>query len=166
MTWSTRQQRANYQKMDVDEILPGVFISGCSPAADKETLQKLQITHIVNLASLFGNRFPELFTYLKIEIADSDDVDIKQHFYRVFRFIESTLTLGGRVLIHCNAGVSRAGAMITAYVMKTKGLKLKEALKFVRSKRTNNPVTPNDGFLRDLKKFEKQLVAVKVIKTT
>lgn len=166
MTWSTRQQRANYQKMDVDEILPGVFISGCSPAADKETLQKLQITHIVNLASLFGNRFPELFTYLKIEIEDSDDVDIKQHFYRVFRFIESTLTLGGRVLIHCNAGVSRAGAMITAYVMKTKGLKLKEALKFVRSKRRNNPVTPNDGFLRDLKKFEKQLVAVKVIKTT
>lgn len=56
--------------------------------------------------------------------------------------------------------------MITAYVMKTKGCKLKDALKFVRSKRRNNPVTPNDGFLRDLKKFEKQLVAVKVIKTT
>lgn len=97
---------------------------------------------------------------------DSDDVDIKQPIYRVLRFIESTLTLGGRVLIHCNAGVSRAGAMITAYVMKTKGCKLKDALKFVRSKRRNNPVTPNDGFLRDLKKFEKQLVAVKVIKTT
>lgn len=80
--------------MDVDEILPGVFISGCSPAADKETLQKLQITHIVNLASLFGNRFPESFTYLKIEIEDSDDVDIKQPIYRVLRFIESTLTLG------------------------------------------------------------------------
>lgn len=94
------------------------FLAGCSPAADKEILQKLQITHIVNLASWFGNRFPELFTYLKIEIEDSDDVDIKQHFYRVFRFIESTLTLEGRVLIHCNAGVSRAGAMITAYVMK------------------------------------------------
>lgn len=142
------------------------FLAGCSPAADKETLQKLQITHIVNLASLFGNRFPESFTYLKIEMEDSDDVDIKQPIYRVLRFIESTLTLGGRVLIHCNAGVSRAGAMVTAYVMKTKGCKLKDALKFVRSKRRNNPVTPNDGFLRDLKKFEKQLVAVKVIKTT
>lgn len=82
------------------------FLAGCSPAADKETLQKLQITHIVNLASLFGNRFPESFTYLKIEIEDSDDVDIKQPIYRVLRFIESTLTLGGRVLIHCNAGVS------------------------------------------------------------
>lgn len=116
------------------------------------------------MASLFGNKFPEHFSYLKIEIEDSEDEEIKKHFYGVFKFVENTLTLGGRVLIHCNAGVSRAGTMVTAYVMKSKGMHLQDALKFVRSRRKNNPVTPNDGFLRELKKFERQLISVKVIK--
>ena len=116
------------------------------------------------MASLFGNKFPEHFSYLKIEIEDSEDEEIKKQFYGVFKFVENTLTFGGRVLIHCNAGVSRAGTMVTAYVMKSKGMNLKDALKFVRSRRKNNPITPNDGFLRELKKFEKQLMSVKVIK--
>jgi protein-tyrosine phosphatase len=109
------------------------------------------------MASLFGNKFPESFSYCRIEIEDSEDEEIKSHFYKVFNFIEKSLTVGGQVLVHCNAGVSRAGTVVTAYVMKTKRLGLKDALKFVRSKRKNNPTTPNDGFMKQLKKFEKQL---------
>lgn len=109
------------------------------------------------MASLFGNKFPESFSYFRIEIEDNEDEEIKSHFYKVFSFIEKSLNVGGRVLVHCNAGVSRAGTMVTAYVMKSKGSSLKDALKFVRSKRQNNPTIPNDGFMKELKKFEKQL---------
>ncbi|XP_061164304.1 uncharacterized protein LOC133173329 [Saccostrea echinata] len=164
MTWLTRSRLGNYQRLDVDEILPGVYISGCSPAANEEILKSLQITHIVNMASLFRNKFPESFSYLKIDIEDIEDEQIQKHFSTVFKFIDSSLTLGGRTLIHCNAGVSRAGTIVTAYVMKSQGLGLKDALKFVRSKRKNNPTIPNDGFMKELKKFEKQLIAVNVIK--
>lgn len=48
--------------------------------------------------------------------------------------------------------------------MKIKGCKFKDVFKFVWFKRRNNFVILNDGFLRDLKKFEKQFVVVKVIK--
>lgn len=150
--------------MDVDEIVPGVYISGCGPAANEEILKRLQITHVVNMASLFRNKFPESFSYLKINIEDTEDEPIQTHFSTVFRFIDSSLTLEGRTLIHCNAGVSRAGTMVTAYVMKSKGLGLKDALKFVRSKRKNNPTIPNDGFMKELKKYEKKLTANGVIK--
>lgn len=95
---------------------------------------------------------------------DFDDVDIKQYIYRVFRFIESILIFGGCVLIYCNVGVLRVGVMIIVYVMKIKGCKFKDVFKFVWFKRRNNFVILNDGFLRDLKKFEKQFVVVKVIK--
>lgn len=54
--------------------------------------------------------------------------------------------------------------MIIVYVMKIKGWKFKDVFKFVWFKRRNNFVILNDGFLRDLKKFEKQFVVVKVIK--
>jgi predicted protein tyrosine phosphatase len=38
----------------------------------------------------------------------------------------------GNVLVHCNRGVSRSSSIIIAYLMKRKGLGLKEALEFTK----------------------------------
>lgn len=41
----------------------------------------------------------------------------------------------GRILVHCNKGVSRSPSVVVAYLMKTKELSFPDALQFVQEKR-------------------------------
>jgi len=59
------------------------------------------------------------YRYLVLEIADTITENIIQHFKKVKAFIDEALNLGGRVLIHGNAGISRSAALVLAYVMET-----------------------------------------------
>jgi dual specificity MAP kinase phosphatase/dual specificity phosphatase 12 len=45
--------------------------------------------------------------------------------------------------------------MVTAYIMKTKGLQLPKALNFVQKRR--RWVHPNPGFMKQLKKYQLRL---------
>ncbi|KAK3102067.1 hypothetical protein FSP39_008506 [Pinctada imbricata] len=114
------------------------------------------------MASYFDNPFPEKYTYFRIDKEDVEDTDLLENFKSAFEFIDEGRKKG-KVLVHCNAGISRAGTMITAYVMKTKAMKRDEAMEFAQSKR-NNPIDPNDGFLKQLLEFEKLLIKENVIK--
>lgn len=55
----------------------------------------------------------------------------------------------GRVLVHCNAGVSRSATVCIAYLIKEEGMSFEEALGHVKSKR--ECIRPNDGFMKQLK---------------
>ncbi|XP_015866380.1 uncharacterized protein LOC107403964 isoform X2 [Ziziphus jujuba] len=59
----------------------------------------------------------------------------------------------GSVLVHCFAGVSRSAAIITAYLMRTEHLSQEDAIESLRQ--SCEFVCPNDGFLDQLKMFEK-----------
>ena len=65
--------------------------------------------------------FPSLFTYKVIEIPDENHINIKQYFPECNAFIDNALSNGGRVLVHCAAGVSRSASVVIAYVMYKKG---------------------------------------------
>jgi len=58
----------------------------------------------------------------------------------------------GAVLVHCFAGVSRSAAIITAYLMRTEQKSQEDALESLRE--VCEFVSPNDGFLEQLKLFE------------
>lgn len=62
----------------------------------------------------------------------------------------------GKILIHCNAGVSRSTAVCIAYLMKTEKMRFVEAYDYVKSKR--ECIRPNDGFLRQLKEFDANFI--------
>jgi dual specificity phosphatase 12 len=51
---------------------------------------------------------------------------------------------GGKVLVHCFAGVSRSATIIIAYMMQEHGMNYHSAFKFVKSKRPF--INPNEGF--------------------
>jgi protein-tyrosine phosphatase len=61
----------------------------------------------------------------------------------------------GNVLVHCYAGVSRSASIVIAYFMHKHKLSLLDAMKLVKSKRSC--ISPNVGFLLQLKEFEKEL---------
>ena len=156
-----------------------LFIGSQDVAADKKQLIGAKITHILNVASgktisfpsllflLFltehlhfsgiSNFFPDLFLYKSVEILDVPESKITAHFQPCFDFIDEALgSPTGRILVHCNAGISRSGAIVVAYVMKNRGLGLADALNFAKKSRAK--VNPNPGFLSQLRDFEKDLI--------
>ncbi|KAI5317659.1 hypothetical protein L3X38_037366 [Prunus dulcis] len=60
--------------------------------------------------------------------------------------------MGGSVLLHCFADVSRSASIITAYLMRTEHLSQEDALGSLRQ--SCEFVCPNDGFLDQLKMYD------------
>jgi dual specificity MAP kinase phosphatase len=68
---------------------------------------------------------------------------------------DSVKASGGRVLVHCHAGVSRSATVCMAYVMKNLDYDLRSAYDFVKARRPC--VSPNLHFMGQLLEFEKRL---------
>ena len=123
-------------------------------AADFELLRRHKVTHILNIASHVENAFPKLFKYKRIRILDLPSEKITHHFPDCFEFIAHGMSRGC-VLVHCNAGVSRASTVVIGFLMLSKRMKYTEAYEFLKAKRPC--IRPNDGFRNQLKEYELSL---------
>ena len=92
--------------------------------------------------------------YKNVEILDDPSTNIRIFFEGCFDFIDDGRQ-EGCILVHCNAGVSRAPTIVIAYLMKKFNMHLKEAFDLVKSVRPC--VRPNDGFMKILKQYESEL---------
>jgi protein-tyrosine phosphatase len=71
------------------------------------------------------------------------------------KFVDEQRKAGKTTYVHCAAGVSRSGMVVTAYLMYRNGWSRDETLAFVRSRR---PVTnPNPAFMKLLEEWEQEL---------
>ena len=61
----------------------------------------------------------------------------------------------GKVLVHCQAGISRSSTIVIAYLMKKKGISLETA--FRETKKIRSIVEPNILFYSQLYEFESEL---------
>ena len=72
----------------------------------------------------------------------------------ILRWIEARVVEGKKVLIHCLGGLGRSGTVATAWVMYSKKLPLREALRRVRSVRPGAVETQEQvEVLKELGKF-------------
>lgn len=67
-------------------------------------------------------------------------------------FPDSVKESGGRVLVHCQAGISRSATICLAYLIHAHRVRLNEAFEFV--KRRRHVISPNLGFMGQLLQFE------------
>ena len=86
---------------------------------------------------------------------DVPSTNLAAHFNAAFRFINAAINDSGIVFVHCFAGASRSATIVIAYLMKERGMSLREAYRFVKSKRCF--INPNEGFVKQLQRFEKSL---------
>lgn len=107
-----------------------------------------------------------------IPVLDWDDQDLLAHFPQCFKFIEEGLSSGGKVLVHwyvrllrkqsklsdSGAGISRSPTVVIGYLMHSLQISYMEARKKVEDVRPG--IWPNDGFVEQLEKFDRQLKEV------
>ncbi|NWY51432.1 DUS27 phosphatase, partial [Chionis minor] len=156
------KDRLETPKDAVDEVWPNVFIAEKSVAVNKSRLKRLGITHVLNAAHGTGvYTGPGFYNglniqYLGIEVDDFPDMDISKHFRPAAEFLdEALLTYRGKILVSSEMGISRSAVLVAAYLMIYHHMTILEALMTLRKKRA---IYPNDGFLKQLRELNEQLL--------
>ena len=91
------------------------------------------------------------FNHKVFEVEDCATQNIIQYFGECINFIKEN----DKILVHCMAGASRSATIVIAYIMWEQKMSSQDALDFVSKKRSI--ICPNEGFIDQLKIFEKLL---------
>uniref|UniRef100_A0A3P9GX58 Dual specificity protein phosphatase n=1 Tax=Oryzias latipes TaxID=8090 RepID=A0A3P9GX58_ORYLA len=139
------------------EILPFLYLGSALHASKKEVLDAIGISALLNVSADCPNHFEGAYQYKCIPVEDNHKEDISCWFLEAIEFIDSVRDSSGRVLVHCQAGISRSATICLAYLMKRKRIRLDEAFEFVRRRRSI--ISPNFSFMGQLLQFESQVLA-------
>ncbi|XP_029439687.1 dual specificity protein phosphatase 1 [Rhinatrema bivittatum] len=139
------------------EILPFLYLGSAYHASRKDMLDALGITALINVSANCPNHFEGHYQYKSIPVEDNHKADISSWFNEAIDFIDSMKNAGGRVFVHCQAGISRSATICLAYLMRTNRVRLDEAFEFVKQRRSI--ISPNFSFMGQLLQFESQVLA-------
>ena len=127
-------------------VAPALYVGPQYRARGKRTLARAGITHIVNMRSEFDDATHGLTPqdaadrYCHLPTAD-DRAPAPAHLAQGAAFIREAIGGGGKVYIHCSAGVGRAPTMAAAYLME-QGCDMDAALELIRRARPFINLTP------------------------
>lgn len=113
--------------------------------------------------------------YKQIIIADENDIGYEDFVDAIIHpskeFIDSALLETGekeeetreekerlqshRLVVHCEAGISRSSSVVIAHLMRCRKMTLKEAYDYVHERKNN--IDPNNTFLKHLLTYERHL---------
>ena len=143
------------------EVSDNIYIGNKYNAHDGTLLRRLRITHVLNCAARplheggAGLTSPydarSNITYMAFEACDTLGYPIMRHYSAAKHFIDKALRQGGRVLVHCELGINRSGAICVAYMMERERLPLLTAIKRIKNDRPT--VLVNEGFQQQLVDF-------------
>lgn len=146
---------------DVHQIIDNIFLGSKSAAMNIDWLKQNKITHVLDIGSSFPiQHYEKDYNSLKIcrtfiLISDQTDVPIKSIFSLCHNIIDSCLNSNGKILVHCEMGISRSSTIIISYLMYKNKMAMDTALTIVKEKRSI--IRPNCGFLYQLLKYENEL---------
>lgn len=136
----------------IDKVTDKIYLGCYNGALDIKYLQAEKIT---NILSLIGDESPGYeggeFIQKIIDIDDFPSENIIKYFKECIEFIESA----NKTYVHCMCGISRSSTIVIAYLMWKTQATYNEAYFFVKNRRKF--IAPNDGFVQQLKIFEKLL---------
>lgn len=139
-----------------------LYLGSKISAENRNILDENEISAIVNCAIEIPNVFTNVkeadgikITYLSLEMDDDPSFDPDPSLQTAIAFLNDNLKLGKRVLIHCQAGISRSATIVIGYLMVEQKMPLKEAYQLVKTQRPQ--IQPNAGFFKFLQQLELKL---------
>ncbi|XP_042230674.1 dual specificity protein phosphatase 10-like [Homarus americanus] len=147
---------ATIEQAQASEVLPFLYIGNARDAQDLRVLQALGITRVLNVTShVPGYHENSGICYKTLPAMDSGHQNLRQYFDEAIHFIDEARQAGARVLVHCQAGVSRSPTIVIAYLMKHTRMTMVDSYKYVKSRRLI--ISPNLNFMGQLVEWETAL---------
>ncbi|XP_042288933.1 dual specificity protein phosphatase 19-like isoform X2 [Thunnus maccoyii] len=137
--------------LQVGVVRPFLLLASQDAAHDIDTLQRYKVSHVLNVAYGVTNLFPDQLVYKTLQILDLPETDITSYLGECSSFIDQAREQGV-VLVHCNAGVSRASSIVIGYLMLREGLPFDDAYGQVKLARPS--IRPNPGFYQQLQSYK------------
>lgn len=135
--------------INFDRIEPNIFL-GSAPqnSIDVARLKQMKITAILSLQSdgdfkshrIDWKKLQSAYQYNQITvqrfaIIDFDESDLGNKLAEPVKALNSLLTVGHRVYVHCNAGICRAPATVLGYLCHYRDMTIDEGLEYLRLRR-------------------------------
>jgi hypothetical protein len=148
------------QRNEISKIIDNLYLGNCYNAinSDKcQILKDLNIQAILNITTDKDTKCKYLLDddYLQLPLLDLAIVDISLVFDQAFQFIESKISAGRSVYVHCQEGISRSATIVIMYLMRKNKSTFQSTLDYIKSKR--GCIDPNLGFVLKLMDEEKRL---------
>jgi protein-tyrosine phosphatase len=108
------------------QVLDRLYLGGFKDAEDLRTANPLGISHVCNCTTEKLNLNKRRFHIIQMDQIDGHEWNVPK-LYAAVNWVREALMTGGRVLIHCHAGVSRS-PVLTACYLYTCGFDFNRAL--------------------------------------
>jgi len=139
--------------LSIGKVRNWLFISSQDVPNDLILIKNNKISHILSLLPGFvlNSHVRNIAkNHLVLDIYDEEGFNLQSpEISNAMRFINSCRESNDVILIHCNAGISRAPTTAIMYLMIYEELPFDEAFKLVKEARPT--IKPNDGFLNQLR---------------
>lgn len=124
---------------DYSEIIPGLWLGNSKASRDIKFIKEHKITAILNCTKDVENVFDGI-EYMRIPVDDdltsAEIASMRKYLPHAVSFIYKNRVLdGGRVLVHCYAGIQRSAMCVLAYLLKTTDLSKEKATALIIRKR-------------------------------
>jgi len=135
------------------EIVEGVYLGGVDAVKERTALQKTGITHILQMVG--RQHHAGHLSYHRCFLPDREGAgpQLLAALPEACQFIREALAGGGKVLLHCRAGMSRSPCLLMGYLIAERGMSLREAFLLIASHRP--AIKPNLTFLPALLEWER-----------
>lgn len=169
----------------LSQITDSVYLTGVIGVKRPDLMRSVGITHVLNVAAgdlahlhydlgkprksctsedefadpaLESNcgpgKAPDLVVRRE-DLRDSEDQSLLPYLDDLVDFVADAVRAGGKVVVHCVAGVSRSASVVLAYLVREHGMTLREAHDHVIARRP--VVNPNMGFWIALVEYERNV---------
>lgn len=136
-------------------ILPDFLYLGSQDAVMQKNVKKYQLTDILSVGiqtPAYDNSSSSIVRTHFVECLDLPETQLNPIVRQTNQILNSVHSRRGKVLVHCNAGVSRSSTICIVYLMFERKMCFDSAYALVKSKR--ECIRPNDGFLKQLKQMD------------
>uniref|UniRef100_A0A2K5QIS2 Protein-serine/threonine phosphatase n=1 Tax=Cebus imitator TaxID=2715852 RepID=A0A2K5QIS2_CEBIM len=125
--------RSAYDQGGPVEILPFLYLGSTYHESKCKFLANLHITALLNVSWRICEVCTTHLHYKWIPVEGSHTADISSHLQEPIDFIDCVREKRGKVLVHCEAGISHSPTICMAYLVKTKQFRLKEAFDYINT---------------------------------